>query len=279
MDRVLDKTEGRLWDEAMSVRTSPWPPGTPCWTDLSVQDVDRSRAFYESVLGWRFADPGPEDGGYSVAYVDGHAVAALGPQQSPDPSHAWLLHLASDDVDATAAAVTAHGGTLLLEPRDVGTSGRLLVAADPTGATFASWQTRDHIGAQLVNEPGGLTWEDLRSTDPARAQDFYCRVFGLQTSTVDLAPEDYRLLHLEGDEAPLGGVGGFIGPPTQSHWVVYFAVASTDDAVAAVERAGGSVVMPAADSPFGRMAALADLDGANFLVIETVGTTQPDRAG
>jgi predicted enzyme related to lactoylglutathione lyase len=263
----------------MSVRTSPWPPGTPCWTDLSVPDVDRSRAFYESVLGWRFADPGPEDGGYAIAYVDAHAVAALGPKQSPDQPHAWLLYFATADVDATASAVTAAGGTLLVPPGEAGAYGRLLVAADPTGAPFAAWQAGEHIGAQLVNEPGGITWEDLRSTDPARAQDFYCEVFGLHTSSIEMAPEDYRLLHLDGDEAPLGGVGGFMGPPTRSHWVVYFAVASTDGAVGAAERGGGHVVMPASDSPFGRMAGLSDPDGAFFLVMETDDSTQPDRTG
>jgi predicted enzyme related to lactoylglutathione lyase len=244
-----------------------------------VPDVDRSRAFYEAVLGWRFADPGPEDGGYTIAYVADHAVAALGPQQSSDQRPAWLLYLATDDLDVTAAAVTGNGGTLLVEPGDVGSHGRMLVAADPTGAPFAVWEAGEHIGAQLVNEPGGLTWEDLRSTDPARAQDFYCTVFGLHTSTVEMAPEDYRLLHLDGDEAPLGGVGGFMGPATQSHWVVYFGVASTDDAVAAVEGSEGSVVMPAFESPFGRMAGLADPDGASFLVIETAASPQPDRTG
>ena len=263
----------------MSVRTTPWPSGTPCWTDMSVPDVERSRAFYESVLGWRFKDPGPEDGGYAIAYVDDHAVAALGPKQSPDQPHEWVLYLASDDLDATASAITAHGGTLLLEPGDVGAHGRMLVAADPTGASFAAWQAGEHIGAQLVNEPGGLTWEDLRSTDPARAQDFYCEVFGLHTSAVDMAPADYRVLHLRDDEAPLGGIGGFMGPPTHSHWLVYFGVASTDDAVAAAQQGGGSVVEPATDSPFGRLASLADPDGAEFLVIETAGSQQPDRTG
>ena len=243
---------------------------------MSVSDVDRSRAFYESVLGWRFADPAPEDGGYAIAYVGERAVAALGPKQSPDQPDAWLLYLATDDVDATATAITDNGGTILLAPGDVGGYGRMLVATDPTGASFAAWQAGQHIGAELVNEPGGLTWEDLRSTDPAKAQDFYCTVFGLHTSPVEMAPADYRLLHRDGAEAPVGGVGGFMGPPAQSHWAVYFGVANTDAAVTAVENGGGSVVLPASDSPFGRLAGLTDPDGASFMVIETTGSAEPD---
>ena len=30
----------------MSIRTSPWPPGVPCWTDLTVPDVPAAVAFY-----------------------------------------------------------------------------------------------------------------------------------------------------------------------------------------------------------------------------------------
>ena len=41
---------------------------------------------------------------------------------------------------------------------------------------------------------------------------------------------------------------------TPSHWVAYFAVADADAAVAAVEQAGGPVLMPRFDTPYGRMA-------------------------
>ena len=65
----------------MSTRTDPWPPGTPCWVDLSVPDVAGAVAFYSAVVGWTFVDTGPEYGGYHIAQVDGRAAAGLG----------WLL--------------------------------------------------------------------------------------------------------------------------------------------------------------------------------------------
>ena len=47
----------------MSTRTDPWPPGTPCWVDLSVPDVAGALAFYSSVVGWTFVDTGADYGG------------------------------------------------------------------------------------------------------------------------------------------------------------------------------------------------------------------------
>jgi len=57
--------------------------------------------------------------------------------------------------------------------------------------------------------------------------------------------------------APSAGSGALRlqSPP---HWLAHFAVADTDAAVAATERAGGTVVRAATDSPYGRSAVLAD---------------------
>jgi hypothetical protein len=256
----------------MSIRTSPWPTGTPCWADISVADPDAARAFYAAVLGWSFREPGPDDGGYTIATVGDHPVGGVGPQQTPEQPALWMLYLATDDVDATAAAISDNGGTVFMAPGDVGPYGRMAVAADPTGALFAVWQAKDHIGAGLVNEPGGMTWEDLRSTDPAAAHTFYSAVFGVQTRPIEMAPEDYRTFHLPGSDAPLGGIGGFMGPAGPSHWAVYFGVANVDDAAAAAARSGGTVVQPTFETPYGRMAGVIDPAGAFFQLVESTGS-------
>ena len=113
----------------------------------------------------------------------------------------------------------------------------MFIATDPTGSAFGVWQAGTHIGAGIASEPGGMTWEDLRTSDPDTARAFYEAVFGYVFQAVDGAPEDYTTFHLPGDEAPLGGMGGMFGaegaPP---HWLVYFGVADADAAVAAAER-------------------------------------------
>ncbi len=268
----------------MSIRTARWPAGTPCWVDLAVPDMEAATGFYEAVLGWAF-DPATDDTrGYRIARRRGAAAAAVGPRRSRGTDQwspkagAWTLYFASDDVEYSAFAITAAGGELLLPPGQVGREGRLLVASDPAGAAFGVWQAGEHIGAELVNEPGGLTWEDLRSTDPDPARDFYKAVFGFQNAALEMAGPDYCVFSLPGEDFPLGGMGATMGEPGGSHWLVYFGV---DDADAAAERAldsGGAVHRAPFETPFGRMAGLADPAGAGFMAVQNTGQPQPDRS-
>jgi predicted enzyme related to lactoylglutathione lyase len=248
-------------------RTTPWPAGTPCWIDLVTPDLDGARAFYGAVLGWQFGEPDASHGGYCLADVDGALVAGIAPARS-GMQPAWTLYLASDDVDATAAAITEAGGQLLGGVLDLGATGRMAVALDPLGAQFAVWEAGDRLGVGLHNEPGGLAWEDLRSTDPDAARAFYATVLGWRYEPLEMAGPDYATIHL-GDGPPVGGLGGMMGMDGfPSHWIVYLAVPDTDSAVARTEELGGFVLSPGFDTEFGRMAALTDPYGAAFWVVQ-----------
>jgi len=253
----------------MTLRTEPWPAGVPCWADLIVPDVAAATAFYSAVIGWEFDPPDEEFGGYVIGTARGNAAVGVGPQQHPGPA-VWTLYFASPDADATAKAVTEAGGQVIFGPGDVGPLGRMFVAADPTGAAFGVWQAGTHIGAGITNEPGGLCWEDLRSGDPDAARAFYSQVFGFSTHPLEMAGPDYTMFALGDPNAPLGGMGGMMGAPegTPSHWLVYFAVPDTDAAVSATQAAGGTVLSPGFDTPYGRMAALTDPAGAVFWVVQ-----------
>jgi predicted enzyme related to lactoylglutathione lyase len=250
----------------MPTRTSRWPAGTPCWVDLAVPDVPTALRFYEAVLGWSFVDTGPEFGSYQIAQVRGHAAAGIGPVMQEGQPSAWTVYLATDDADATAKAVDAHGGTQLVEPKDIPGTGRMAIALDPTGAAFGVWQATEMIGAGVYNEPGSLVWEDARLPDPAAGKRFYSEVFGYSYQPVEGAPPEYETFGAGGE--PFGGMGGMMGlqEGTPGHWVAYFSVAAVDTAVAAAESAGGSIAMAPVDTPFGRMAAIVDPFGATFSV-------------
>ena len=83
-----------------------------------------------------------------------------------------------ESADDAAAAAKEHGGTVAMEAFDVMDVGRMAVVQDPTGAFFAVWEPRESIGAERVNEPGSLTINQLNTSDPERAQEFYSAVFG-----------------------------------------------------------------------------------------------------
>jgi uncharacterized protein len=250
-------------------RDTRWPAGTPCWVDVSVDDVQAAVAFYEALFGWDVTVGGPEVGGYAIARKDGRIVAGIGPKMGPgEAPSAWTTYLATDDADATAAKIMAAGGQLLAGPMDVMSEGRMAVAMDPTGAAFGIWQAGNTTGIGLANEPGALVWSEDLSRDFDASKAFYQAVFGYDFQDMSSPGFTYAMLMVDGHE--VGGIGVYPeGTPAEvpAAWSTYFQVTDTDAAVAKVTELGGSVVQPIMDTPYGRMGIVADNHGAVFSVI------------
>jgi predicted enzyme related to lactoylglutathione lyase len=232
--------------------------------DYPAADVDAAKQFYAAVVGFDYTEGVAEFGGYFRCLQGGRNAAGMMPKLQPDMPSAWTTYFATDDADATAAAITAAGGTVIAGPHDVGTLGRMIVAIDSQGATFGAWQAQDHLGAEIYNEPGSLTWNEAAMADADAARAFYTKVFGFSYEEVPDAG-GYTTFSTGGD--PLGGIGGH-SPGTPQGWQTCFAVSSTDAAVAAVEAHGGKVVSPPADTPFGRFAVVEDPWGAPFELMQ-----------
>jgi predicted enzyme related to lactoylglutathione lyase len=158
----------------------------------------------------------------------------------------------------------------MAEPFDVMDVGRMFVAADPGGAVFGVWQARTHTGVGRANEPGSLTWNENMSRNFEGNKAFYHEVFGYDYTDIGGDGMQYATLDLAGGQ--VGGIGG-LGPEQPAgrpaSWVSYFAVADADAAVAKATELGGSVIAPPFDTPYGRMAALADDQGAAFAVMQS----------
>jgi len=249
----------------MVTRDSAWAPGTPCWIDIGVPDIPKAAAFYGGLFSWDFQDTGPEGGGYRMCTLGGRPVAGIGAQAAPDSGVYWTTYLASTDADLTAAEIKAAGGDVMMEPFDVLDVGRMFIAADPGGAVFGVWEARAHTGIQLANEPGSLIWSETMSRHYEACQAFYAAVFGYQYGDIGAEGMNYATLDIDG--RPVGGIGeiGADQPADDpASWRTYFAVADTDAALVRVTELGGSVVAPAWDSPYGRMAVVSDDQGAVF---------------
>jgi predicted enzyme related to lactoylglutathione lyase len=250
----------------MPERDTPWPNGTPCWVDLGTPDPDAAKPFYASVLGWTYAGGEPGQGDYLMCLRNGRKAAGMGPQQDPDDPPRWTTYFAADDVDATAARVTAAGGSVLAPPMDVGPAGRMAMCADPQDHPFGLWQAGETTGVEVFNEPGSLVWNEAAVADPDAARQFYGAVFDFSWEEIPGA-DGYTTFNSDGP--PLGGLSG-ISPGLPTGWSTCFSVASCDDAVAAVEAAGGKVLMAAQDTEFGRFAVVADPWGASFSVMSEI---------
>jgi uncharacterized protein len=247
-----------------------YAPGTPSWVDLGSPDVDASISFYGSLFGWTASEPGPpEAGGYRFFLQDGKMVGGIAPLMMEGQPPAWLNYVTVADADATVGKARDAGGTVFVEPMDVMDVGRFSVLADPTGAALGLWQPRRHTGAELVNEPVSLTWNELETRDPDAAKPFYDALFGWDAETTEMGGGEYTTWRLDGQ--PVGGMADITGrvpDAVPAHWLAYFAFTDTDATVARAQELGGNVNVPPMDIPAGRFAVLGDPHGAVFGVIK-----------
>jgi uncharacterized protein len=260
-----------------------YPHGVTSWIDLGAPDTEEAQRFYAELFGWSFAEAMPPGapGSYLIATVGGQDVAAIAPARGGDTTAAWNTYVAVDDADATAAAVTAGGGTVVAPPEDAGPAGRSATCRDPFGAEFRLWQAGRRKGAQLTNAAGTWNFSDLHTPDVAAALAFYGPLFGWQADDMQ-GPLMLRVPgygdHLQSTTDPdiyerqqfappgfadvIGGIAP-AAPGESPHWHVTFTVEDREQAIATAERLGATVVS-SAETQWTRAAVLRDPQGATF---------------
>jgi predicted enzyme related to lactoylglutathione lyase len=255
---------------ATTEKQPTYAPGTPLWVDLGSPDVGASARFYSDLFGWQAEDMGEQAGHYTMFRQDGKAVAAVGGLMSPQQPTAWSTYVATASAEDTAKKVTEAGGQVLAPPMQVMEEGTMAVFMDPTGAAFSVWQPNNMKGAGLVNQPNSLSWNELSTRDMPAAKAFYTKVFPW-TAKSNAMPDGSEYVEWQIDGKSIGG-GMPMNPqiPAQvpANWLVYFAVANTDNTVKRAQELGAKLMMPAMDIPQGRFAVITDPQGATFAVIQ-----------
>jgi predicted enzyme related to lactoylglutathione lyase len=251
-------------------RTS-YAPGTFCWADLATTDADAARAFYGLLLGWRGDPAMTGSGGYVTMTLDGAAVAGIAPQRPEQRAEgvppSWLSYVSVEHADAATARATELGGAVRVPAFDVAAVGRMAVIADPQGAVFAVWQPGDMAGAELVNQAGTMTMNQLNTTDPAGARAFYEALFGWGFDQV--AGGTVPFWSVTNDGTLNGGMMALDpSAPAPPHWLVYFTVDDLDGADALIVDGGGAVVVPPMAVPSGRFLVAHDPQYAFFALFE-----------
>jgi predicted enzyme related to lactoylglutathione lyase len=261
----------------VSERTE-YADGEFCWIDLASEDVDGAIRFYGGLLGWE-AEPAPgpadETGGYGFFRQRGKLVGGYGPLQSEGQHPAWASYVKTSDADETAAKVREAGGGVPFGPVDLPRdTGRMGVCTDTEGAFFSIYEPHQMKGAELVNEVGSWTWNNLLTPDLAGAQEFYGKVFGWEAIHNEEAPPNILMWQVEGQRWPEGhaglmGMTDEIPPETPPHWQVYLMVEKADDAINQIKGDGGLVLFGPIDIPTGRTAIVSDPEGVSFGIIES----------
>jgi len=108
------------------------------YVEINVSDLGAAKQFYAAAFGWAFNDYGPQYAG--IRWTEGDAeVGGLNATREPVRGGPLVL-LWSEDLDATAAALTAAGGTVVEGPYDF-PGGRRLHFTDPSGNELGVWSS------------------------------------------------------------------------------------------------------------------------------------------
>jgi predicted enzyme related to lactoylglutathione lyase len=252
--------------------------GEPCWADVAAPDMEAARRFYGAVFGWTFGVDTAGQVDHVLCLKNDRPVAALTSALPPagEPPE-WHTYLNTADADRAANRIAAAGGGLLTAMTETWDGSRMRLASDPGGATFGLWQPQGMVGSSLYGEPGAITWAEVNTHEPAAVDAFYGAVFGVQPLAWRDVPGEYPsdappeqtdmdyLVYTGADGGPmLSGrltlTADFGEIP--AHWMIYFNVDDADSAADRVTAAGGRVVAPPFDTPYGRMTVAADPSGA-----------------
>jgi predicted enzyme related to lactoylglutathione lyase len=105
------------------------------WFEISTDDGSRSQAFWSEMFGWK-TTPDEHDGdSYQIISTgDGHPIGG-GLRTAGQPKHA-VFFVMVQDVEATAAKVTAAGGGVRTPPASMTDGLRYAYLTDPDGNLF-----------------------------------------------------------------------------------------------------------------------------------------------
>jgi predicted enzyme related to lactoylglutathione lyase len=261
----------------MAIRNS-YQHGQFSWVDLVARDMAEARDFYHRLFGWDCVDMDTQGGPpYAQFQLEGKSVAGLGQMNQAmldrELPATWNSYINVDDIEAVCTKVTELGGKITTPVMKVLDAGSLAYIQDPTGAQVGLWQKDQHYGAAIHQDYHSFCWNELCTRDIEQARNFYGRLFDWEFSEYPSAMTKYYVVRNREEECSgLMQIDERWGemPPC---WMVYFAVQSVDIMVDQLRQLGGYVLVHPFDIEEGRLAVVADGQGAAFDLVEM---TNPD---
>ncbi|WP_102159803.1 VOC family protein [Zhihengliuella halotolerans] len=244
--------------------------GNPVWIDIYFPDPEPCETFYGTLFGWTFEDQGPELGNYRmIRSADGRIIGGASPgmPDNEDVPTDWTVHLSTDDLAKAVNRTTASGGRILFDPMQIGELGRVAIVAAPSGASLGIWQAESFDGFEQPLTDGTPVWFEEMSTSFEADRDFYASVFGWENQMMEGGLAYATNWPQDAATAGLCDASEIFPSGTEPYWRIYFQVADVDAAMEQVTTLGGTVLDGADDSPFGRLATVADPHGNAFQII------------
>ena len=246
-------------------------PGKFVWFEHESQDIDAAMRFYDGLFGWHSERVAMEGETYPVIQRGDQAIGGYRLSQ-PNVQPQWISYLSVPDVDASHDAAVAAGSTTLMAPTNYGSVGRACAIKDPTGAPLCLWKGARPDPADVEETPtGGWFWNELWTSDDARALAFYQSSFGFTAESMPMGAMTYYVLKKDGQRR--AGLCRTVNPQAKSLWLPYVAVADCDATAEKVAGLGGQLLSAPRDVPgIGRFSLCADPTGAAIAFIRPQST-------
>ncbi len=108
------------------------------YIEFAVDDLEQSKAFYATALGWSFNDYGPDYAGVKDPRTGGE-FAGLNARPVASRGEGVLALIRTDDADAALASVLEAGGRVQTAMHDY-PGGRRFMFADPSGNVLGVYE-------------------------------------------------------------------------------------------------------------------------------------------
>src|SRR6516164_11610775 len=218
------------------------------WFELVSKDPKRAQVFYSEVLGWKVQAFPMGDQTYQMIVAGDTMIGGYAPPKSDrQPSH-WISYVSVADVDAAAKAAAANGGKVVDAPYEIPGVGRTARIADPQGAEICPFKNATGDPPDGDASQGQFFWNELHTTDTAKALAFYAKVVGFSSRAVDMGPGGtYHVLETNG--VGRGGATTHMAPGASPHWLPYVFVDDADTTLAKAGKLGGTVHVGPEDIP------------------------------
>jgi hypothetical protein len=106
------------------------------YLEIPARDIEKTKAFFTTVLGWSFVDYGPEYTAFSNEGIDGGFFKS--DQACSTESGSALIVFYSNDLETTQSKIENAGGAIL-KPMFSFPGGRRFHFSDPSGNEYAVW--------------------------------------------------------------------------------------------------------------------------------------------
>ena len=230
-----------------------------------VTDKQRTRDFYEGVLGLRPTMDSAFPEGYWIEYDIGAGTLALSNFWKPavEPAMGPAAGLEVENFEATVALLKSKGVPFIDGPHETRVCFMVMVT-DPDGNSL--WIHQRKPGRGRTPQVSGIPFVCYPVTDRQRALDFYTGFFGLKIDEGYVAPDGFWS---EADvDAGTLAICSFWKPSAAPSTgpAAAFELENFPDAVTALKAAGVPFAMEPLETPVCHLAVITDPDGNSLFI-------------